>query len=94
MSKYKIEFTGLMKKNMKLMQRRGKDMSKMQEVLSILIEGKTLPEKYKDHSLSGNYVNCRECHIEPDWLLIYKIENERLVLLLMKTGTHSDLFKK
>ena len=93
MSKYKIEFTGLMKRNMKLMQRRGKDMSKMQKVLEILVEGDMLPEQYRDHSLSGNYDGCRECHIEPDWLLIYKVIEERLVLLLSRTGTHSDLFK-
>ena len=51
-----------------------------------------LSEKYRDHELSGNYSGCRECHIEPDWLLIYEIHNDKLILILTRTGTHSDLF--
>jgi len=92
MNKYKLEYTNTMKKNLKLMQKRGKNMSKMTEVLEILITGEPLPQHYNDHALSGNYANYRECHIESDWLLIYKIENERLTLVLSRTGTHSDLF--
>lgn len=60
--------------------------------MQILANGETLPPKYKDHELKGNYQGHRECHIEPDWLLIYKIENDILILTLTRTGTHSDLF--
>ena len=74
------------------MQKRGKGLSKMNTILGILVTGEPLPERYKDHSLSGNYSKYRECHIEPDWLLIYKIENERLTLILSRTGSHNDLF--
>ena len=64
----------------------------MEEVISILAEQKPLPEIYRDHNLSGDYIGCRECHITPDWLLIYEIKNNELVLCLTRTGTHSDLF--
>ena len=60
----------------------------------MLVDGVTLPEIYLDHALTGNYKGFRECHINPDWLLIYKIHNDILVLTLSRTGTHSDLFKK
>ncbi|MBR6163735.1 type II toxin-antitoxin system YafQ family toxin, partial [bacterium] len=71
---------------------RGYDMSKLEKVIDILCSLKPLPKKYKDHALSGNYITYRECHIEPDWLLVYKIENNTLTLVLSRTGTHSDLF--
>lgn len=74
------------------MQKRGKDISKLETVIEILSSGEVLPEKYLDHALGGNYNGYRECHIEPDWLLIYKIENETLTLILFSTGSHSDLF--
>ena len=61
-------------------------------VVDMLAAGNELPEKYRDHSLSGNFAGCRECHITPDWLLIYEIANEELILYLTRTGTHSDLF--
>ena len=61
-------------------------------VVDMLAAGNELPEKYRDHSLSGNFAGCRECHITPDWLLIYEISNEELILYLTRTGTHSDLF--
>ena len=64
----------------------------MAEVMKILAKGEKLPKKYKDHELKGDYQGHRECHIQPDWLLIYKIENEVLILTLTRTGTHSDLF--
>lgn len=89
---YKIVYTKQMKQSLKLMKKRGKDLSKLQTVLQILSTGEQLPEKYKDHNLSGNYSKYKECHIEPDWLLIYKIECEVLVLTLVCTGSHSDLF--
>ena len=93
MNNYKIEFTNLIKKQMKLMQKRGKDMSKLHEVLDILVKGEKLPEQYRDHQLLGQFKNFRECHIEPDWLLVYKLIEKQLVLLLIRTGSHSDLFK-
>ena len=69
-------------------------MKQLEEVIAMLAEEKTLPPKYKDHSLrdSKEYKNVRECHIEPDWLLIYKIYKDTLILQLMRTGSHSDLF--
>lgn len=64
----------------------------MEEVIELLANGETLPLKYKDHSLIGDYADCRECHITPDWLLIYQINNNELILYLTRTGSHSDLF--
>ena len=73
--------------------KRGHSVAKFTEVLNYLVNEKTLPPEYKDHKLRGNYGDYRECHIEPDWLLIYKVEEEILTLILSRTGTHSDLFK-
>jgi mRNA interferase YafQ len=73
------------------MDRRGKDITKLEKVVDMLASGKTLPEKYRDHKLTGNWVGYRDCHIEPDWVLIYKIENDILILTLSRTGSHSDL---
>ena len=67
-------------------------MELLAEVIRLLASGETLPEKNKDHALSGEYSGCRECHILPDWLPIYEIANEELILYLTRTGTHSDLF--
>jgi mRNA interferase YafQ len=74
----------------RLAQRRGKQMSKLDELVQLLVRGDTLPERYRDHALSGDWVNYRECHIEGDWLLIYKVTENNLILV--RTGTHSDLF--
>lgn len=74
------------------MQKRGKDISKLTAVLSLLANGNPLPPNYHDHSLSGNLADFRECHIEPDWLLIYKIDHNILILTATATGTHADLF--
>ena len=90
--KYQIEMSTRFKKDYKLAQKRGYNMSLLKEVIEILASGEHLPEKYLDHPLSGDYRGSRECHIEPDWLLIYRIEKELLVLGLTRTGTHSDLF--
>lgn len=79
------------RKDVKLMKRRGKDIEKLIKVINLLIEEKLLPQKYRDHSLKGNYAGRRECHIEPDWLLIYKIEERDLIL--ERTGSHADLFE-
>lgn len=89
---YNLRFTNKIQRNIKLMKKRGKNLEKLKTVLKLLQEGKELPAKYKDHALSGNYTDCRECHIEPDWLLVYEIINEELIILLLTTGTHSDLF--
>lgn len=90
----KVEFTGQFKKDYKLAMKRGCNPGKLQEVVSLLINEEPLPEKYRDHALtdSRNYRSMRECHIEPDWLLVYKIEQKVLILKLIRTGTHSDLF--
>jgi len=73
------------------MRRRGKDLSKLQRLVRLLAEGSLLPHQYRDHSLVGNWAPSRDCHIEPDWILIYTPEPE--MLLLERTGTHADLFK-
>ena len=87
-----ISFTGQFKKDYKLCKKRGYNMKLLQDIIGILAIPEELPIKNRDHNLSGNYVNKRECHIMPDWLLIYQIEENQLVLY--RTGTHSDLFKK
>lgn len=89
----KISFTAKMKKDLKLAKKRGYDLNEFNTVLNMLVKQEQLPEQYHDHQLSGRYKGHRECHIEPDWLLIYKIENDILTLTLTRTGTHSDLFK-
>jgi len=81
-----------MKCGIKLMCKRGKGFNKLYEVLKILSAGNSLPEKNKDHNLSGKYSGYRECHIDPDWLLIYKVVQKDLILVTIRTGTHSDLF--
>ena len=91
---YQVKFTTAYKKSYKLMKRRGLDPSALDEVVDLLRQGKQLDEKYRDHGLSGNYAGFLECHVKPDWLLIYLIENDILTLTLVDTGTHSDLFKK
>jgi len=80
------------KKDLKLAIKRGYDISLLDAIVSRLASGETLEEKYKDHALIGNYSDFRECHITPDWLLIYQINNKKLILVLSRTGTHSDLF--
>ncbi len=89
---YNLRFTNKIQRNIKLMKKRGKDLDKLTVVLKLLQNGEELPSKYKDHALTGNYIGCRECHIEPDWLLVYEIINEELIILLLTTGSHSDLF--
>ena len=91
---YQVKFTTAYKKSYKLMQKRGLDMTALDNVVDTLRQGKTLDEKYRDHALAGNFIGFRECHIKPDWLLIYLIENNILTLTLVDTGSHSDLFKK
>jgi len=90
--KYEVIHTNKILKQLKLMEKRQKDMDKFKEVVSLLAMGTSLPEKYKDHALKGRYKGYRDCHIEPDWILIYQIDNDKLILHLFETGTHSDLF--
>lgn len=89
-SRYEKQF----KKDIKLAQKRGYKMELLSEIVEILINEETLPAKYRDHALIDNkkYKNVRECHIESDWLLVYRIEKEVELLRLIRTGTHSDLF--
>lgn len=88
----KIKYQTAFKKDYKLIVRRGYNISLMEEIISLLAEQKPLPEKHRDHALSGDYTGCRECHITPDWLLIYEVNKDELILYLTRTGTHSDLF--
>ena len=89
---YRIVATGKFKKDLKLVIKRGYNMKLMDEVVTKLSNGESLPEKNKDHALVGNYAGKRECHITSDWLLIYEIDNGELILYLTRTGSHSDLF--
>ena len=89
-----IKFTSKMKRDFKRVQKRGKDMKKLEEVLNLLVLQEPLPERYKDHPLKGDMQGYRECHIEPNWLLVYQIIDDELILLASGTGTHSDLFEK
>lgn len=91
---YQIEFTNEMKRNVKLMRKRGKDLTKLTSVLDMLANGQPLPPKNSDHQLTGSLKDFRECHIEPDWLLIYHIHEDVLILTATATGTHADLFGK
>ena len=90
--KYAVKPTTKFQKDVKRIQKRGYDTSLLTEIIKKLATGEQLPEKNKDHALSGNFVGCRECHITPDWLLIYEIVDKELILYLTRTGTHSDLF--
>ena len=90
----KLEFTGRFKKDYKTMIKRGVNPKKLEELLVLLCNEQTLPESYRDHNLvnSRNYKDMRECHIEPDWLLVYQMVNDTLILKLIITGTHIYLF--
>lgn len=87
-----IEFHKSFKRDYKRVLRRGYDIQLMERVIQMLAEQKKLPPKYRDHELEGDYAGCRECHITPDWLLVYRIHDGDLILVLTRTGTHSDLF--
>lgn len=88
----KIRYHASFKKDYKKIVRRGYDIRLLENVVKKLAAGEPLPEKNRDHNLSGDYSGCRECHITPDWLLIYEVDNGELILYLTRTGTHSDLF--
>lgn len=89
---YEVKPTSRFRRDLKYIKRRGYDMRLLTKVIQTLASGEPLAEKYKDHALSGVWSKHRECHVTPDWLLIYRLENEILVLTLTRTGTHSDLF--
>ena len=88
----KIKFLNSFKKDYKRIVKRGYDIALLENVIGMLADGETLPAKYRDHALTGNYSSYRECHITPDWLLIYEVRESELILVLSRTGTHSDLF--
>lgn len=90
----KLVTTSQFRKDYKRIKKRGYKLTLLEKIINTLLAQKTLPAKYRDHPLSGDWSGYRECHILPDWLLIYRIEENLLVLTLSRTGTHSDLFNK
>lgn len=86
--------TGQFRKDYKRVKKRGYDISLLEEVIDFLLKEQPLDGRYRDHGLSGDYAGFRECHISPDWLLIYAIDKKQLILTASRTGTHSDLFAK
>lgn len=92
MTKYTIKYTTQFKKDFKLAKRRGLNLSLLKNIITKLANGEPLDIKYRDHALSGKWSGHRECHLQPDWLLVYHIEDDILVLTLSRTGSHSDLF--
>lgn len=93
MSRFTLRITGQFKKDLKRCKRRGLPLDELWVVVSILLEGKALSERYKAHTLSGKRAGQWECHIRPDWLLIWEMDENNLVLLLTNTGSHSDIFE-
>ena len=94
MIKYEVVTTTQFKKDYKRAMRRRRKIELLDDLIAKLARGETLPPKNKDHALSGDWIGHRECHIQPDWLLVYCIEDNVLVLTLTRTGTHSDIFGK
>ena len=90
--KREIIQTSKFKKDLKLAIKRGHNIDLLDEIVALLVKGEPLPEKNRDHDLKGNYKGFRECHITPDWLLVYKITEDKLVVVLTRTGSHADLF--
>ncbi len=93
--KYDIILTSAFKKELKNIKKRNKDLAKLTEIVNKLANDEELDVKYRDHALANNlrFKDCRECHIEPDWLLVYRYDHNELILLLFETGSHSELFK-
>ena len=87
-----IKYQAAFKKDYKRVKKRGYDIRLLEKTIALLAEGKALPAEYRDHALVGDYSGCRECHIASDWLLVYEIVEDELLLYLTRTGTHSDLF--
>ncbi len=92
--RYEVKFTTRYKKDLKLAKKQGRDLARLFETVEILAEGGVLDASYHDHELAGTYKGTRECHIGPDWLLIYEILENVLVLMLYRIGSHSELFGK
>jgi mRNA interferase YafQ len=90
-SMFEIKRTSAFKKDLKQLIRQGKDLARMQIVVDELAAGRTLDPKYQDHALTGSWKGFRDCHIQPDWVLLYKVEKKALVLTLTRTGTHAEL---
>lgn len=88
----KIVLSNRFKKDLKIASKRKYNLNLLDEIVQKLASGESLPDKNRDHSLTGDYAGFRECHIQPDWLLVYRIEKNELLLFLFRTGTHSDLF--
>lgn len=92
--KYIIKPTSKFAKDLRSCNKRGYNIRLLEDIVRKLADGEKLPEKNRDHALTGDFEGCRECHIQPDWLLVYKISGDTLYLYLVRTGTHSDLFGK
>lgn len=90
----KLRYSSQFKKDLKLAKKQGKNILKVKTALELLVKNHTLPSEYNDHMLTGNWKSFHECHIEPDWLLIYRINNDILELVAQRLGSHSELFKK
>ena len=88
--KYQIDRTAIFRRDLKKAKKRGLDIALLDEVVTAIQYGEMLPEKNQDHALTGNWKGHRECHIQPDWLLVYRIIEDTLILSLVRTGTHSD----
>ena len=91
--RYEVKYSNQFKKDLKLAKKQGKSTDKLFEVIEKLADGEQLDAKYRDHDLTGIYKSCRECHVEPDWLLIYEIYDDVIVLMLYRLDSHSELFK-
>lgn len=94
MTKYTVKFTSQFKKDAKRAEKQGKDISMMKATINSLASDEPLPDKFRDHALTGNWEGFRECHITPDWLLIYMKEKNVLILTLSRTGSHAEIFGK
>lgn len=90
--KYTVKMSVLFRKDYKSMRKRGYNMKLLNDTIAMLAEGEALPQSNKDHALKGKYSGYRECHIAPDWLLVYKYDKAQLILALTRTGSHSDMF--
>ncbi len=87
-----IVLSNQFKRDLKLAAKRGYDLDLLDEIVTKLAKKESLPEKYRDHNLTGKYAGFRECHIQPDWLLVYRVDETEIILFLSRTGTHADLF--
>ena len=87
-----IKYQTAFKRDYKRIKKRGYDLRLLEDVIALLAQEQELPPAYRDHALTGDYSGCRECHIAPDWLLVYEVLQDELLLYLTLTGTHSDLF--